>query len=227
MFCQDFMFFRTYYFGQTLVFSKMLLFLWVWNKIPQPKWPHGPWDHFMVLVKNRLCIDILHSDTTFCEWPLFSIFLCNCMKKLCQCIRQHASCVKIRSMFSSKTIRSLWGALGSFWGALWSLMGALGSLWGALGSLWDALGSLWGAPGSLWGIFYNLVKKWTSNSEHLALKSAACHQKMTSRNSSAGIPGDPRGSADAHKVTFGPQLATPLHSRRGPGWREFITNSLK
>ncbi len=86
-------------------------------------------------------------------------------------------------MFSSKTIRSLWGALGSFWGAL----------------------------------FYNLVKKWTSNSEHLALKSAACHQKMTSRNSSAGIPGDPRGSADAHKVTFGPQLATPLHSRRGPG----------
>ena len=32
-------------------------------------------------------------------------------------------------MFSSKTIRSLWGALGSFWGALWSLMGALGSLW--------------------------------------------------------------------------------------------------
>ena len=118
MFCQDFMFVRTYYFGQTLVFSKMLLFLWVWDKIPQPEWPHGPWDHFMVLVKNRLCIDILHSDTTFCEWPLFSIFLCNCMKKLCQCIRQHASCVKIRSMFSSKTIRSLWGALGSFWGAL-------------------------------------------------------------------------------------------------------------
>ena len=78
-------------------------------------------------------------------------------------------------MFSSKTIRSLWGALGSFWGAL----------------------------------FYNLVKKWTSNSEHLALKSAACHQKMTSRNSSPGIPGDPRGSADAHKVTFGnpPSLA--------------------
>ena len=58
-------------------------------------------------------------------------------------------------MFSSKTIRSLWGALGSFWGAL----------------------------------FYNLVKKWTSNSEHLPLKSAACHQKMTSRNSSAGIRG--------------------------------------
>ena len=102
-------------------------------------------------------------------------------------------------MFSSKTIRSLWGALGSFWGALWSLMP-------------------FGAPfGSLWGIFYNLVKKWTSNSEHLALKSAACHQKMTYRNSSAGIPGDPRGSADAHTVTFGPQLATPLHSRRGPG----------
>ena len=88
-------------------------------------------------------------------------------------------------MFSSKTIRSLWGALGSFWGALWSLMGALGSLWGALGSLGDALGSLWGALGSLWGIFYNLVKKWTSNSEHLALKSAACHQKMTSKGSSA------------------------------------------
>ena len=73
------------------------------------------------------------------------------MKKLCRCIRQHASCVEITSMFSSKTIRSLWGALGSFWGALWSLMGALGSLWGALGSLGDALGSLW-------GIFYNLVK---------------------------------------------------------------------
>ena len=30
----------------------------------------------------------------FVNDPLFSSFLCNCMKKLCQCIRQHASCVK-------------------------------------------------------------------------------------------------------------------------------------
>ena len=105
MFCQDFMFFRTYDFGQTRVFSNMLLFACVYNKIPQPKWPHGPWDHFMVLVKSRLCIDILHSDTTFCEWPLFLIFLCNCMKKLCKCMRRHVSCVNIRELFSCITTR--------------------------------------------------------------------------------------------------------------------------
>ena len=110
-------------------------------------------------------------------------------------------------MFSSNTIRSLWGALGSFWGALWSLMGALGSLWGALGSLGDALGSLW-------GIFYNLVKNGPPIPSILALKSAAYHQKMTSRNSSAGIPGDPRGSADAHKVTFG-RSSQPPFTRAG------------
>ena len=74
-------------------------------------------------------------------------------------------------MFSSKTIRSLWGALGSFWGAL----------------------------------FYNLVKKWTF--QFRAFGSQV--RSLPSKNDLPElIPGDPRGSANAHKVTFGPQLAT-------------------
>ena len=56
---------------------------------------------------------------------------------------------------------------------------------------------------------------------------------MAPQSSSAGIRGDPWGSpdppesADPPEVRLGLQLATPLHSRRGPGWREFKTNSLK
>ena len=70
-------------------------------------------------------------------------------------------------------------------------------------------------------------QKWESFSELLALKSAACHQKVTSRNSAPEIPGSPwiaadrpgspRIAADPGKVAQGPQLPTPLHSRRGPG----------
>ena len=107
MFHKDLMFFLTYDWV-SLVFSKQICFSCVYNEISQPKWPRGPWDHFMILVKCRLCIDILHSDPTFCEWPLFLFFLYNCMEKLCKCIRQHASCVKKRSMSSSKPIRSLY-----------------------------------------------------------------------------------------------------------------------
>ena len=59
----------------------------------------------------------------------------------------------------------------------------------------------------------SIYEIWRSNSERLALKSAACAQDLASRNSSAdpGYPGYPG------KVALGPLLATPLHSRRGQG----------
>ena len=92
------------------------------------------------------------------------------------------------------------------WGGL---MRPLGSLWGALGSLWGDLGSLWastwlplGCPwvplgrplvplGRPWDpLTYipQFCQNWKSNSEHLALKSAACQQKLTSKGSSADSP---------------------------------------
>ena len=151
----------------------------------QPKWPHGPWDHFMVLVQCRLCIDILHSDPTFYEWPLFSIFLYHCMKQLCKCIWKDTYCVKTRSMFSSKTIRSVYVVI-------------------------------------LNNICAYLLKR-TSNSEHLALKSSACLQNLTSRGSSA----DSANSADsAEMVQTGPVRAWVLHA---PGAKMTVvyTNSLK
>ena len=89
--------------------------------------------------------------------------------------------------------------LGSLWGAFGSLRGALGSIWGALGSLrastllplgcpWVPLGRPWVPLGRPWDPLRHILQfcqNWTSNSEHLALKSAACQQKMTSKGSSA------------------------------------------
>jgi hypothetical protein len=55
-------------------------------------------------------------------------------------------------------------------------------------------------PFGVLGAYYRFTKKWASNSGPMALMSTACRQKLTSRNSSAGIiqfPGFPgsRGSA--------------------------------
>ena len=110
------------------------------------------------------------------------------MKKLCKCIRQHASCVKIRIMFSSKTIRSLYVV-----------------------------------------ILKNIcayLQKWTSNSEHLALKSAACHQNMTSWGSLADPPDSADPADSAEMVQTGPVRAWVLHAL-GAKMTVVCTNSLE
>jgi hypothetical protein len=65
----------------------------------------------------------------------------------------------------------------------------------------------------------SIYEIWRSNSERLALKSAACAQHLASRNSSP-YPPDPPDPPDPADLALGPLLATPLHSRRGQGWRE-------
>ena len=67
------------------------------------------------------------------------------------------------------------------------------------------------------------LRNWRWNSEYLALKSAACRQKMTSQASSA----DSANSADsAEMVQAGPVQAWVLHA---PGAKMTVvyTNSLK
>ena len=52
--------------------------------------------------------------------------------------------------------------------------------------LWDALGLLWvplGRLGVPWGAFLEFDVYWTSLSEQMGSKYAACHQKRASRNS--------------------------------------------
>ena len=65
----------------------------------------------------------------------------------------------------------------------------------------------------------SFCQKWMSNSEQRALKSAACHQKVACRNYPANPadPADPPNPPDPAEVRLGPQLPTPLDSRRGPG----------
>ena len=103
----------------------------------------------------------------------------------------------------------------SFW-APWAPKGlslaSLGLPFGSLGSPWSHLGHL-GLPRGAWTDF---GRKWTSNSEQMALKYATCAQKVTSRNSAPAAPAAP-AAGYPRKVEQEPQLPTPLHSRRGLG----------
>ena len=61
-------------------------------------------------------------------------------------------------------------------------------------------------------------QKWESFSELLALKSAACHQKVTSRNSAPEIPGSPRIAADRRgSRQSGARAAAPNATSRAGG----------
>ena len=85
-----------------------------------------------------------------------------------------------------------YSSASSLWGVLGSLLGALGSLWAStwlpLGCPWVPLGRPWVPLGRPWHplkYIPQFCQNWRSNSEHLALKSAACPQNMISRGSSA------------------------------------------
>ena len=54
---------------RALIVSPCLLCLCVYNGMSQAKCSQWPWNHSMVLDQNRVGIDILNSDSTFCEWP--------------------------------------------------------------------------------------------------------------------------------------------------------------
>jgi hypothetical protein len=97
----------------------------------------------------------------------------------------------------------LWCPLGSLWGGLGSLRGAPGSHWGALGPL--------GHPWVPLGHILAFCQNWIPNSEHLALKSTICRQRLTCRNP------PPHLKAFGAKVAHGPQIMTPLHSCCGLG----------
>ena len=122
---------------------------------------------------------------------------------------------------------SLWGALGSQGVLLGVTLASLGLPWDRLGHLGlprgspgrhfgvpgaplGRLGAIWGTLGSQGELGMTWAPKWTSNSEQMSLKYAACAQKVTSRNSPARTQYPP-------KVEQAPQLPTPLHSRRGLG----------
>ena len=68
----------------------------------------------------------------------------------------------------------------------------------------------------------DLGTKLTVQSRADGFQVRSLHIKVASRNSSAV----PTNSHNHAKVAQGPQLPTPLHSCRGPGWRKFRTNSL-
>ncbi len=71
----------------------------------------------------------------------------------------------------------------------------------------------WGPPWAAKGHILGFCQKWASNSGPMALKSAACHQKLTSRNSITGSPGSPGSRQSA---TW-PAARNPPSSRRGLG----------
>ena len=118
----------------------------------------------------------------------------------------------------------LWVALGLLGATFRLLLGAFGAPWApkgvSLASLWLPFGSLgapWGHLGHIGlprGAWTDFGRKWTSNSEQMALKYATCAQKVTSRNSAP--PAAPAAQYP-RKVEQEPQLPTPLHSRRGLG----------
>ena len=51
-------------------------FLHVFAKVPQPKWPYGPWDHFMFSAKNDFMMVITSQIPLLGVPPLFSNY-CN------------------------------------------------------------------------------------------------------------------------------------------------------
>ena len=109
-------------------------------------------------------------------------------------------------------LAGLWAPFGSLWGPFGSLWGPFGSLWGPFGSFWGPFGYLWGPWGAPWaakGHILGFVKRWASNSGPMALISAACRQKLTSRHSSPDPP-DPGNPPDPGEMRLGRQLATPL-----------------
>ena len=91
--------------------------------------------------------------------------------------------------------------LGSFW-VPWAALGPFGAPWVAMDVALLCLGR-----------YSRFLTKLDVQFRATVLKSAACAQKLTSRNSSV----DPGNPANPGKVAQGPQLPTPLHSRRGPG----------
>ena len=102
----------------------------------------------------------------------------------------------------------------------WSPSGVFGAHFGFLGltlaSLWPPFGSLgmpvgpFGVPWATKGAWGDFGSKMDVLSVNISSVCDACAQKVTSRNSAAA-------AQDPGKVAQGPQLPTPLHSRRGPG----------
>ena len=150
------------------------------------------------------------------------------MRTFCLCVYSFAICWSPLIVFGDH-----FAFLGATLGFLLGTFGAprapkgvsLASFWppfGSLGTPWGHLGHL-GLPSGAWDDFES---KWTSVSVIIWSVCHACAQKVTSRNSAAAAPAVP-GAHNGPKVAQEPQLPTPLHSRRGPGCREFRTNSLK
>ena len=112
-----------------------------------------------------------------------------------------------------------------------SLLNVFGTHFAFLGvtlvSLWlprDAGGSLWGfldSQGELLVIYSKMDTLFYVNLERLR----CLLQKSCLAGLSADFPRIPWVSRNLHKVAQGPQLPTPLNSRRVPARREFETNS--
>ena len=82
------------------------------------------------------------------------------------------------------------------WAVDWEFVYIVGPagvrLWADFGLPLIPFGSLWGALDSLWlpsGRLLDFVEKWTSLSEQILSKCAACRQKQASRNSATGASG--------------------------------------
>ena len=95
------------------------------------------------------------------------------------------------------------------WGDFGFLLGTFGQPLDHFGASWFPFRSPCPAQAHVLGFQQNR----TSDSEQMALKSTTCAQKVASRNHSA----NPANPANRHEVRLGPQLPTPVHSRRGLG----------
>ena len=115
-------------------------------------------------------------------------------------------------------LASLGPTLGLLW-LLWdALLAPLGCPWAPLGPLGTPRGAL-GVP---WGAFLEFDVYWTSLSEQMGSKYAACHQNVVSRNSSTSSTSS---ASSAEMVQTGPVRTYVLHA---PGAKMTVvyTNSL-
>ena len=114
---------------------------------------------------------------------------------------------------------------GPLW-LLWdALLAPLGCPWAPLGPLGTPRGAL-GVPG---GAFLEFDVYWTSLSEQMGSKYAACHQNIASRNSStssASSASSTSSTSSAEMVQTGPVRTYVLHA---PGAKMTVvyTNSFK